>query len=80
MRTHTGEKLYRCPACPYTATQSSHLKRHTRRMHATVVSPPDTYMIETDSEDDDVSDMSVVTAPAPPAAIPSKKRKADEEQ
>jgi hypothetical protein len=49
-------------------------------MHATVASPPATYTIETDSEDDDVSDMPVVTAPAPPAAIPSKKRKADEQQ
>ena len=51
-----------------------------RRMHATVASPPATYMIETDSEDDDVSDISVVTAPVPHAAIPSKKRKADEKQ
>ena len=49
-------------------------------MHATVASPPATYMIETDSEDDDVSDISVMTSPAPPASIPSKKRKTDEEQ
>ncbi len=49
-----------------------------RRMHATVSSPLATYMIETDFEGDDVSDISNVTAPAPPAALPSKKRKADE--
>ena len=80
MRTHTGEKPFRCPACPYAAAQSSNLNSHMRRIHATVVSPPASCTIETDSEDVDANDMSVVTAPAPPAAIPSKKRKADEEQ
>ena len=80
MRTHTGEKPYHCAACAYAATQSSDLNSHMRRMHAAVALPPATYMSETDLDDYDVSDMSVVAAPAPNAAIPSKKRKADEVQ
>lgn len=32
-RTHTGEKPYQCPLCPYRATQSSHVRRHARFLH-----------------------------------------------
>lgn len=30
MRTHTGEKPYSCPHCPYSATTRTTLKRHVR--------------------------------------------------
>ena len=31
--THTGEKPYGCPLCPYKATQSSNLFAHHKRVH-----------------------------------------------
>ncbi|KAK3881028.1 hypothetical protein Pmani_018760 [Petrolisthes manimaculis] len=33
MRTHTGEKPYGCPHCPYRANISSNLTRHIRSRH-----------------------------------------------
>ena len=33
LRTHTGERPYCCPHCPYRATQSGDLKRHVMGMH-----------------------------------------------
>ncbi|XP_045103771.1 zinc finger protein egl-43-like [Portunus trituberculatus] len=33
MRTHTGEKPYGCPHCPYRANISSNLTRHMRSRH-----------------------------------------------
>ena len=31
--THTGERPFSCPYCPYTARQQSHVKCHIFRMH-----------------------------------------------
>ena len=33
LRTHTGERPFCCPYCPYRATQSGDLKRHVNGMH-----------------------------------------------
>ncbi|KAG7165923.1 Zinc finger protein 536-like 5 [Homarus americanus] len=33
IRTHTGEKPYACPHCPYRATTSSSIKSHMDRHH-----------------------------------------------
>lgn len=35
IRTHTGEKPYVCPYCPYRTTISSNVYRHMRKKHAT---------------------------------------------
>ena len=34
IRTHTGERPYRCTICPYSATRKEHLSAHLRRKHA----------------------------------------------
>ena len=34
VRTHTGEKPYWCPYCPYRASQRTHLRIHVRRHEA----------------------------------------------
>lgn len=33
IRTHTGEKPYKCPDCPYEATQQHHVSRHIANKH-----------------------------------------------
>ena len=33
-RTHTGEKPYQCPICPYAATHKSNLNAHIRKRHS----------------------------------------------
>lgn len=33
IRTHTGEKPFKCPQCPYSASQKSHVKTHIMRRH-----------------------------------------------
>ncbi|KAF2356756.1 BTB/POZ domain [Trinorchestia longiramus] len=33
VRTHTGERPYTCPHCPYRASQKSHLLEHVKRRH-----------------------------------------------
>lgn len=33
LRTHTGEKPFLCPHCPYRATQKAHVVAHIRRRH-----------------------------------------------
>ena len=33
MRSHTGERPYPCPHCPYRATQTNNLKRHIMASH-----------------------------------------------
>ena len=38
MRTHTGERPFPCPYCPYRATQTNNLKRHIMSNH------PDVYV------------------------------------
>lgn len=38
-RTHTGERPYKCPMCPYACKQSSKLARH-RRTHGTLGEGP----------------------------------------
>lgn len=34
VRTHTGEKPYLCPHCPYRASQKQSVNRHVRTVHA----------------------------------------------
>ncbi|MCL4156068.1 UNVERIFIED_CONTAM: hypothetical protein GTU68_024310 [Idotea baltica] len=34
LRTHTGERPFPCPECPYRATDPSNLRRHSRRHSA----------------------------------------------
>ncbi|XP_063607481.1 zinc finger protein 888-like [Penaeus indicus] len=44
LRTHTGEKPFICPHCPYRATQKAHVIAHIRRKHcAPVFVLPNTY-------------------------------------
>ncbi|KAK8404057.1 hypothetical protein O3P69_000253 [Scylla paramamosain] len=33
IRTHTGEKPFKCPQCSYSASQKSHVKTHIQRRH-----------------------------------------------
>lgn len=33
IRTHTGEKPFKCPQCTYSASQKSHVKTHIKRRH-----------------------------------------------
>ncbi|XP_076059135.1 uncharacterized protein LOC143035883 isoform X19 [Oratosquilla oratoria] len=39
VRTHTGEKPYACPQCPYRAAQKSSVNTHMKTMHRTAPSP-----------------------------------------
>ena len=32
-RTHTGEKPFQCPVCPYAAALKSNLRRHIKNKH-----------------------------------------------
>lgn len=34
IRTHTGEKPFKCPHCNYSASQKSHVKTHLQRRHS----------------------------------------------
>ena len=34
-RSHTGERPYGCPYCPYRATRTSHITRHVLTVHCT---------------------------------------------
>ncbi|KAA0185523.1 hypothetical protein HAZT_HAZT001546 [Hyalella azteca] len=54
VRTHTGERPYTCPHCPYRASQKSHLLEHVKRRHRPVVA--------TSSSS---SSATVVTSPVP---------------
>ncbi|XP_064093104.1 longitudinals lacking protein, isoforms H/M/V-like isoform X7 [Macrobrachium nipponense] len=38
IRTHTGEKPYLCPHCPYRASRKAHVEEHCRRRHPSQVS------------------------------------------
>ncbi|XP_042227378.1 zinc finger protein 572-like [Homarus americanus] len=33
IRTHTGEKPYMCPHCPYRASRKAHVEEHCKRKH-----------------------------------------------
>ena len=37
IRTHTGERLFQCPRCDFSAKGGSHLKTHLRAKHSTVL-------------------------------------------
>ncbi|MPC10548.1 Zinc finger protein 236 [Portunus trituberculatus] len=37
MLTHTGERPFACPHCPYTARQKPHIKGHILRLHPETV-------------------------------------------
>lgn len=37
MLTHTGERPFACPHCPYTARQKPHMKGHILRLHPEAV-------------------------------------------
>ena len=39
MRTHTGERPYKCPHCDLQCTQASNVTAHIRRKHADTIIP-----------------------------------------
>ncbi|XP_064093113.1 protein abrupt-like isoform X15 [Macrobrachium nipponense] len=51
IRTHTGEKPFLCPHCPYRASRKAHVEKHVNRIHLSAIPPPTPGMAVQSSSD-----------------------------